>query len=119
MLTAVVSQICQRTVFELMLWLSEQVTFIPGQRQRLCAPLLFKALTQQATIEAYRVLSCLPIYQQGHNLYIEFSFDKNRPFLPLQKDGLRVDFIICEYFMYSLKIVARSCTIQLLILLVE
>lgn len=74
MLIAVVSQIAQRTVFELIPCLSEQVTFIPGQKQRLCAPLLFKVLTQQPTIEAYRILSCLPICQQGHNLSREFSY---------------------------------------------
>lgn len=51
-----------RTVFELMYCLAEQVTFIPGKRQRQFAPLLFKALTQQASIEAYRIFICLPIY---------------------------------------------------------
>ncbi len=55
MLMVVVFQISQRTVFELIPCLSVQGTFIPGQRQRLCAPPLFKVLTQQPIIEAYGV----------------------------------------------------------------
>lgn len=69
MLIAVIPQISQRTVFELILCLSEQVTFIPGQRQRLCAPLLFKVLTQQPTIEAYSfdLLTNIPTGSQPLN----------------------------------------------------
>lgn len=77
-------------------WLSEQVIFIPGQRQRQFASPLFKALTQQAVIEAYTVFSCLPIYQQGHNLLTEFSFHKSRGFFFNNKNSLERYLYRCE-----------------------
>lgn len=97
MVVVVVSQVSQRTAFELILCLSVHVTFIPGKRQRLFAPLLFKILTVQPTLKAYRVLRCLPMYQRGHNLKTEFSFNKNRAY-DFQKIVLGYQLVLYEYF---------------------